>query len=205
MTSAYPLQWPMGRPRTKSPRVASFNKKVDNGRYTETKHLTVADALSRLQKELDMLRAGQYVLSSNLETRLDGMPRSGQAEPRDSGVALYFQLGGQPHCLPCDTYIRVADNIAAIAKHIDATRAIERYGVASVKEMFSGFVSLPSPSQVRPWWQILGVSEAASEAEITAAFRDKAKSSHPDGGGSHDHMAELNAARDAGLKARKSS
>jgi phenylpropionate dioxygenase-like ring-hydroxylating dioxygenase large terminal subunit len=31
--------------------------------------------------------------------------------------------------MPCDRYTRVADNIAAIAAHIDATRAIERHGV----------------------------------------------------------------------------
>jgi hypothetical protein len=39
-------------------------------------------------------------------------------------------------------------------------------------------------------------------AEINASFRQLARSAHPDAGGTVDRMAELNAARDAGIKAR---
>src|SRR5690606_12577794 len=46
--SAYPLQWPAGRPRKTSRKRATFGKKVHNGRWTETKDLTVADSLGRL-------------------------------------------------------------------------------------------------------------------------------------------------------------
>lgn len=123
MTSAYPLTWPAGRPRSTSRKSAPFNKKVHNGRYMETKSLTIADVVDRLELEIDRLGVRQYVISTNIEPRLDGRPRSGQPQPTDPRVALYFHLGDKPHCLPCDTYDRVADNIAAIAKHIEATRA----------------------------------------------------------------------------------
>jgi hypothetical protein len=125
--SAYPLQWPAGRARKPADaRIhGKFNTKRSSGRYMETKALTVADALARLQDELDRIGARLPVISTNLETRLDGLPRSGQGEPSDPGVALYFQLQGKPHCMPCDTYTRVAQNIAAIAAHIEATRARE--------------------------------------------------------------------------------
>ncbi|MDB5596209.1 MAG: heat shock protein DnaJ-like protein [Hyphomicrobiales bacterium] len=168
------------------------------GSWTEKNQITVADALSRLQKELDSIRAGYVVVSSNLETRLDGLPRSGQKEPADPGVAVYFRIADKPHCLPCDTYRRVADNIAAIAAHIQATRAIERHGVASVAEMFSGFVALPAP---KTCWEILGVQPRSSRAEIERAFRGRATEAHPDKpGGSHDAMARLNRARDDALQ-----
>lgn len=202
--SAYPLQWPAGRPRKSSRKRATFGKKVNNGRWTEPRDLTVADALGRLQDELDKVGARHPVVSTNLETRLDGLPRSGQAEPRDPGVALYFQLGGQPHCMPCDTYDRVADNIAAIAKHIEATRAIDRFGVASVREMFTGFQALPAPGAKRPWREVLGFPPASNPDRegIEIAYRSKAKSAHPDlPGGSHDAMTELGLARDEALKA----
>lgn len=207
--SAFPLQWPVGRPRTSpgSRQYGRFNKKQHNGRWNETKSLTVADALSRLQDELDRIGARLPVVSSNLETRLDGLPRSGQREPDDPGVALYFDLRGEPHCLPCDTYTRVADNIAAIAKHIEATRAIERYGVASIKEMFAGFTALPAPGQAESalWWKVLRVEPTATEAEIQSAYRKRAAEVHPDRpGGSAVAMAEVNAARDAALKAVRS-
>ncbi len=194
----HPLHWPQARPRTKSPIRASFNKKVTRpGKsYAETVSLSVADAIERLQRELDLLGARQYVLSTNLELRLDGLPRSGQPEPADRGVALYFHLGDKPHCLPCDRYDRVADNIAAIAKHIEATRAIERYGVANMNEMFAGFEALPAPVAKPHWSEVLQVSPDASVPEIEAAFRAKAAKHHPDKpGGSHAAMVELNLAR----------
>jgi len=198
MTQAFPLQWPAGTPRKTFRKRAAFGKTSAKG-WKEA--LTVAEAIGRLQGEIDAFGASQYVLSTNVETRLDGLPRSGQAEPRDPGVALYFHLKGKPHCLPCDTYDRVADNIAAIAKHIEATRAIERYGVADMAQMFSGFVSLPASK--RHWWAVLGVDENASEAAIRAAYSAKAKQAHPDAGGSDAAMAELNVARDEALRARQ--
>jgi len=203
VTQAFPLQWPISRPRTKSPTRATFGKKVQRSgqSWSQMESLTVAEALRRLQREIDLLGARDYILSSNQQVRLDGLPRSGQAEPADRGVALYFTLSGKPHCLPCDRYDRVADNIAAIAKHIEATRAIERYGVASLAEMFTGFAALPEPGK-RTWREVLGISPnlTPSAGTIEDQFRRLAKKLHPDAGGSNELMAELNAARAAALK-----
>lgn len=201
MTEAYPLQWPAGKPRIVTRKRATFSKVGSRG--WDRDRLTVADALSRLQDEIDRLGARQYVVSSNVETRLDGRPRSGQPEPSDPGVALYFHLKGKPHCLPCDTFDRVADNIAAIAKHIEATRAIERYGVANLAEMFAGFVALPAPGAERHWRVVFGFrpDDWLTRATVEAVYRDLAKRRHPDAsGGSTEAMAELNAARAAALK-----
>jgi len=197
VTQAYPLQWPQGRPRRRLRKAAPFGKQGPRGYRVE---LTVADARERLQMEVDLLRAGSVVLSTNVELRLDGLPRSGRGEPNDPGVALYFSLSSKPHVLACDTYMRVADNIAALAAHIEATRKIERLGVATAAEMFAGFQALPAPGST-PWWQVLAVQPSASVQEIEAAFRRLARERHPDRpGGSHDMMADLNRARDAGLK-----
>lgn len=199
MTQAYPLQWPSQRHRTTMRRSANFNTKTSNGQ----RNLTVAEAVYRLQREIDLLGASQYVLSTNLLLRLDGGPRSGQAEPDDPGAALYFHMAGTDHCLPCDRYNRVADNIAAIAKHIEATRAIERYGVANLSEMFAGFVALPpAGDRKRSWREVLGFVPMShpNRAGIELAFRNLAKMRHPDAGGSDGAMAELNRARDEALK-----
>lgn len=204
MTQAYPLQWPQSRPRTKHRKGAAFNKKVrERGNsYDTAKALTIADAIGRLQAEVDRIGASQYVLSTNVPTRLDGLPRSDTAQPTDPGACLYFTLKGKPHALPCDTYNRVADNIAAIAKHIEATRAIERYGVATLAEMFTGFAALPAPGATRPWRDVMGFPDGShpTVAEIDAMFRMLAKKRHPDAGGSHLLMAELTAARDEALR-----
>lgn len=202
---AYPLHWPTNRPR-RAPhdqKYGRFSTKQNNGRYLSTKDITTSQALHRLQDELDRIGAELPVVSSNVQTRLDGLPRSGQREPDDPGVAVYFQLGGRPHCLPCDTYTQVAQNIAAVAAHIEATRKIERHGVASVQEMFTGFEALPAPGQAasQQWWVVLGVPTRANHAEISAAYRRLAAERHPDQpGGSNELMAELNAARDEALR-----
>ncbi|HEX3863557.1 MAG TPA: hypothetical protein VHY35_17880 [Stellaceae bacterium] len=193
----FPLAWPQGRERRLSS-LRRDGKFKTGGRGNGLQSLTVAEALQRLQRELDMVRARFAVISTNLEPRLDGRPRSGQSEPNDPGVALYFQLADKPHCMPCDTYKRVADNIAAIAAHIEATRAIERHGVATVAEMFSGFAALPSPDQERSWREVL---ELHRESTVTltiaeAAYRRLARKRHPDQGGDNTLMAELNRARD---------
>lgn len=193
----YPLSWPAGRPRRAADerRWPVFRTSREGG----SKPITVAVSLERLNRELGRLGAQYPVVSTNLETRRDGLPRSGQPEPADPGVAVYFQLGGKPHCLPCDTYSTVAANIAAVAAHIEATRAIERYGVASVAEMFAGFMALPSPDEKRPWRDVLELRRFGSSATMEMAeenFRRLARERHPDAGGSDAMMAELNRARD---------
>lgn len=196
----YPLAWPSGRPRRKASDRRAGKFRTENGRRLV--ELSVALAVARLQREFDMIDARYGVISSNLETRLDGRPRSGQSEPDDPGVAVYFQLRGRSYCLPCDTYQRVADNIAAVAAHIEATRAIRRHGVATVEEMFSGFQALPSPAHERPWQQVLELHREPriTRAMIEASYRRLARERHPDIGGSDRMMAELNAARDAALR-----
>lgn len=208
----FPLAWPVGRPRKRPAqrRDAQFSKvrqtyNSDGSRGDIARErLTIADALKRLQNELDRLGARLPVISSNLELRLDGLPRSGQPQPDDPGVAVYFRLpdSGKPLCLPCDTYTKVQDNIAAIAKHIEATRAIERYGVATIAEQFAGFQALPAPGSSPPWWIVLQVKQTATRDEIEAAYRKLAVLRHPDRGGSGHQMAELNGARAAAIKER---
>lgn len=211
VATPFPLKWPVGRPRrapqnrkdgrfgTKS---REYSKHISGSSWLVSKEMTVAGAIQRLQRELDAIRARYAVVSSNLEVRLDGLPRSGQRDPDDPGVAVYFQLDGRPHCMPCDTYKRVADNLAAIAAHIEATRAIERHGVATVGEMFAGFVALPSPDMQRPWRDVFEMRDAGqvTAAQVRAAYTRLARERHPDTGGSDAMMAELNVARDAALR-----
>lgn len=199
--SAYPLSWPTGWRRTLSGqhRRAKFSQASYSGSYTSSKPVSVATARSRLQAELDRLGARNVVLSTNMELRLDGQPRSDRSEPYDSGAAVYFDLKGRPTVLACDRWDRVADNIVALAKHIEAMRGMDRWGVGSLEQAFTGYQALPAPE---PWWRRLRLdAPTRSEREIKDAYRRAAADAHPDRpGGSHDKMADLNAARDEGLK-----
>jgi hypothetical protein len=204
--SAYPLAWPMGRPRTKVRRQGMFYsaKIVDvNGPYRTSMTLTLAVARKRLTGELDRLKARQPVLSMNIAFRLDGGLRSSATQnPRDPGAAVYFQSGGRPIVLACDTFTEVAQNIAAIAAHIDAMRRMERYGVGSMAQMFTGFLALPAPMVVDDWRAALGDPKTLAEAE--AAFRERMKQAHPDVGGTHTEAAKLSAAMSRAREVLKS-
>jgi hypothetical protein len=200
MTAAYPLSWPSWRPRRKpnQQRLGQFKTK---GRGNGLQPLTVAEAFDRLEDQLSRLGAKQWVISTNVQLTLSGRARSSQAQPADVGVAVYFMLGGRQKCMPCDTFSEVSQNLAGIAAHIEALRSIDRYGVVTVEEAFSGFDALPPPSSgKRHWTAVLGLKGTATAAEIEAAYRALAKIRHPDAGGSQQAMAELNAARDEAMK-----
>ena len=194
----YPLQWPTGWGRASSRRRAQFS--MNAGRIS----LSVDVATRRVLKELAAIRVddGDVVISSNVALRLDGFPRSGQGEPNDPGVAVYWRTGkGETKVMAVDIYDRVADNLAAIAASLEAMRAIARHGGAAIGDRaFTGFDALPPP---RSPWAVLGIShpDAASEESIRVAYKAKVRTEHPDAPtGSHNKMADLNWARDEALR-----
>lgn len=202
---AYPLQWPPGWRRASSRSRAKFSKgkrrySSDGGSsWMTSESLTVPDGVQRVLGELGRMgiRRDDIVVSTNVPTRLDGLPRGDARVPDDPGAAVYWRKGKQTRCMAIDRYDRVQDNLAAIAATLEAMRAIERHGGAEILDRaFTGFVALPAPEQ---WFTILGVGARASRTEIDAAYRRLAQEHHPDKGGTDAAMARINAARDEGI------
>lgn len=124
----------------------------------------------------------------------------GASNPADPGVAVYFTWDELPLVIPVDRYSSVAGNLQAIHHIIEARRTELRHGSLNlVRASFAGFKALPAPKG--DCWQVLGITKNASRDEIEKAYRTKAKSAHPDAGGSTDGMAKLNQAREEALKA----
>jgi hypothetical protein len=88
--TAYPLQWPPGRPRT-----ASYSR--ERAKFD----VTFARARDNIVREVELLVGGgsrhwtsgsiNLVISTNIALRRDGLPLAGQRAPDDPGVAVYFQ------------------------------------------------------------------------------------------------------------------
>src|SRR5690349_18078073 len=120
---AFPLAWPAGWPRTEGYK-RTWSKFSVKGRGYANRELTINDGVTRVREELRRLGAlGDFVISTNVPVRLDGYPRSGEKEPQDPGVAVYWRLPGHgehPQCMAIDRYARVADNLGAIAATIEA-------------------------------------------------------------------------------------
>lgn len=188
-TAAYPLTWPDGWKRT------SDRDRTDTNRF----NTTFDKARRELVRELDMLGASNVVISSWLPLRRDGNPRSDLSRRRldDPGVSVYFTLRKRQMVMARDAFWTVHDNLRSIGLSIEGLRQMERHGgAAMVERAFEGFLAIEPP---KSWRKILGFAEDVKPpmARVEEAFRAAARKAHPDAGGSHDRMAELNAAIDA--------
>ncbi len=204
MISAYPLQWPEGWPRTQAGdhKYGRFGtrKTTPGSSYARSHDITVTEAVNRIREELGRMgiQSDDLVISTNIRTRMDGLPRSGEREPEDSGAAVYWEtVHGDRRVMAIDQYRKVADNLAAIAATLDAMRAIERHGGAQILDRaFTGFAALPAPTARRDWQAVLGLQDLLQPRldDVKHAYRRLASQHHPDKGGTHEAMAELNQA-----------
>lgn len=172
--TAYPLSWPAGWQRTRNPRRSQYGDR------------SLATAREAVQREVRLFGGRDLIISSNLELRLDGLPRSGQRQPVDRGVAIYFKYKGSPVAFACDKWSAIEDNLWGINLALSAIRQIERSGASEMLDRaFAGFAALPAAGETsgESWWDVLGVSSQANLDEIKTAYRRLAKLHHPDIGG----------------------
>ena len=190
MTQAFPLQWPHGRPRTKQRASSAFK-------------ITPRKAFDELMEELHRFGAVSPVVSTNAPLRQDGTPYADALDDPlpDPGVAVYFMRKKRLVCLACDTYRLPFENVRALGLSIKALRDMDRWGAGQVLDQaFEGFTALPPPDAMSEvseaaWWVVLGVDPTATRDQIADAYKALARAA---GGAS----VELNAAKEAGLRAR---
>lgn len=179
--TAYPLCWPAGWPKTLPQQRESAKFKA-----------TLSSALNGLKREVELLGGKRLVLSSNYTL--------GNEHPRESGVVAYFNYNDAAVAIPCDRWLKIEDNVRAIALTIEAMRGMERWGAKHmIAAMFTGFKQLEAKTGGISWWEVLGVAPDAGAEQIKAAYRDRARVCHPDVGGSSEAMATLNAAYEMAL------
>ncbi len=141
-----------------------------------------------LQREVDHLRARTCVLLMALDEsdiRIDGRPRAG-ASPRHPGVILAVDTPKGPLRFPCDTYTDWADNLRAITLSLAALRAVDRYGVTSRGEQYTGWRALPppngahwTPQQARDFLRTI-IGNRVDALPVAAAILEAEKLTHPD-------------------------
>lgn len=188
--TAFPLCWPAHFPRAKWRENGKFKTALPNAikNVQSSIKLFASDSGKKLE---------QLVISSNVTLGVDA--------PADPGVAVYFVWDGLQVCIPVDRYHSVASNLQAIHHILEARRVELRHGtLALVRATFQGFLALPAPGAAvgRDWWQVLDVDRFTVTREgVKDAYRRLASRYHPDKpGGSHQAMAELNAAQEKALQ-----
>lgn len=194
-TRAYPLYWPEGWPRTELHKV----------KRAQFKDRSVFTARRELEREVRKFGGRDLIISSNLELKLDGTPRSGQKQPADKGVAVFLERKNEPMALACDVYSTVEDNLWALVRTLDALRQIERDGSpALINRAFKGFAELPDPD-AREWWEVLNVYRGVSVGEIRTAYFKLARMYHPDTGDNGGNLLlfdQVQKAYEKGVKER---
>ncbi len=167
----YPLSWPVGRDRTP----LNSRKRSAFGRHS------VIQSAKDLENQMKIMRATGLVISTNVKVRNDGLPYSSQRPPDDTGVAVYFDWKKKPIVFACDKWRTVEENLWAIAKHIEALRGQERWGVGSLDQAFAGYAALPDPNERKPW-EVLGISPTATSEDARLAYKALCRKYHPDTG-----------------------
>lgn len=194
-TTAYPLSWPLGWKRT--PISGRARSRFGNH--------SLAQAAKEALTQLARMDVGDWnvVISTNVALRLDGLPLSNQKAPEDPGVAVYFKLKNQDRVLACDRWDRVEHNLWAIAKHVEAIRAQDRYGVGTVEQAFAGYAALPDPERDQEWHGVLAFALNAqlTRDDIETRYRELVKRHHPDKGGDAVTFDRIVKARAAALAA----
>lgn len=189
--TAYPLSWPTNWPRTPRARIG----------WSSFMQHSAVECSKKLLDEVRLMGGRNIIISTNVRLRLDGLPYSNQKQPDDCGAAVYFNWRDKPIVFACDRWRTVEENLWAIAKHIEALRGQERWGVGDLEQAFAGYVALPAPASAQ-WWTVLGVNQNATVEEIRSAYREKVKHVHPDVGGNHDQFVEVQQAYEQALRER---
>lgn len=193
----FPLSWPEAWKRTPAHAREKSRWRVDTSRM-----------VAELNRQVGLFSANVWVISSNMprSSRDGGILLGSTGLIQDPGVALYYSTNKwKERVIACDKYANAFHNMYAIALTLDALRAIERAGASQILDQaFTAFGALPAAAgatPVRPWWEVLGLQEAAIKGGyvdltmVEAKFRELARAAHPDrNGGDDTAFKELNAA-----------
>lgn len=185
------LNWPASQPRTPKTQTSKFRDH------------SVASILLDLEAELGRwgVLSSSITITGEMPVGKSGRFISGWRIGDDHGVAVYWKKGDQPFVMAIDRYDRPEDNLHAVVKSIEALRSLERWGGNGIaNQAMQGFMELPgqvSGDGIQAHWStVLGVPPDAPLEQVQAAYRELAAKAHPDRGGDHESMADINAAMD---------
>ena len=166
--------------------------------------------VDHLLAELGRINVNQVVIEVDVpesQVRNDGLLYA-RAKPNSPRVRISFKHPKAGYLqYPCDTYFNWQDNLRAIAKTLEAQRAMDRYGATRHNQQYKGWAALP-PSEP------IGTIAMAAELIIVKAnsdykpsdllgsyeiyrtlYRAAARQCHPDTGGSDELFKKLQLAK----------
>lgn len=181
--NASTLDWPNGFERTPPD---------DREPYPGGFEVSRTRAFDSIVEQIDKIEGAMNVRVETAAPHTKKQPHRpySDRDPDDPGVVAYYDREGQGYAVACDRWDNLRDNARAIALYVDAKRAIERYGVATVGSEFqtqalpSGedddvVVAGPGGDRQEPH-EVLNVAPDAPDDVVRAAARRLAANAHPD-------------------------
>ncbi|MEF8831465.1 MAG: hypothetical protein V5A23_08030 [Halobacteriales archaeon] len=119
MTTGY--DWPRGFDRT---------PQEMREPYPHGFQVSLRDAFENVITQLERLGVEEYHIETDADhqTRNPDLPYA-DASPGDPTVVVRYRKDGDSYAIPCDRWDSLRDNAQAIAKYVDAKRALDRYGI----------------------------------------------------------------------------
>jgi hypothetical protein len=183
------VEWPPGFERT-SP--------SDRQEYPHGFRVDLQSAFENIATQLRRMDVDDWRVTSGTDHRSDKphLPyASAPDEPEDPAVVARWTVDGEQFAAACDRWSTIRDNAQAVGKYLDAKRALERYGVATVDAEFAT-ARLPSgdddaTAASAPPHDVLNVSRDADPDVVKAAARSLKKKHHPDAGGDRETFQRI--------------
>lgn len=179
----------------------------DHARETTPFDSTWSKTLTLLEREVTALAGKDLVIGVDItekDLRLDGGIRA-NARDGSPAVEVAFDSRHGPMLYRCDRYVsRWASqgpdwqqNVRAIAKTLEALRAVDRYGASSSGEQYRGYRQIASTSSPGPRPLAIALARlreiAGTQADMPRVdlIRRARRRAHPDRGGSNELWAEV--------------
>lgn len=173
--------WPHAEtnPRRNAQFKSPGRRDPESGHYRPGTRINWDQTLRELEYEVWALGGDDILIGVGLteyDIRQDGAPRANARPMAHPGVEVSFDSRYGRLTYATDVFTDWRDNVRAVAKGLEALRAVERWGVAKRGQQYAGFALLTAG----PGQEELGRELVARYGGITEALR----ATHPDTGGS---------------------
>lgn len=180
---------------------------ADQRRSRHTFKAHYSDTVNLLDREIENLGAREYTIEADFsesDIRLDGMPRANARQPKFPGVRVAFDSRHGPLVYQTDSCQFWQHNLRSIALGLEALRAVDRYGITSRAEQYTGFRAIEagptdaptftSPEEAITWLRSKINFVGVEGVQLKTLCRLVAQQCHPDRGGSRVEWEKFSAA-----------
>lgn len=193
------IDWPDAFPRT-----PTEEREPYSGGFTVTRSTAFQNVLDELQT-WDGVTDVQLDSGAEHQKQNPNKPYA-RASFDDPGVVVYFTKDGEQMAAACDRWDNPRDNAQDLYHYLHETRKQELRGTVTAESDYEK-LRLPSGdgdavASDPPPHVVLDVPRDASDEEIRQAFRERAKETHSDTGGSTEAFKRVKRAKEAMLDGR---